>query len=167
MTLNLAGRPTPTNTPKRVTRALAVGLLLFIRASSAAAENWPQYRGPGGLGVSAEKGLPTRWGAGGGVRWKTRLPGPGHSSPVVWGDRIFVTAYAAAGEAGRGRLLALCVHRPTGKILWQREVRVEQVERVGGANAPATPTPVTDGRYVYVYFGSYGLVSFDFDGRRV
>ncbi|HEX8338046.1 MAG TPA: PQQ-binding-like beta-propeller repeat protein [Pyrinomonadaceae bacterium] len=167
MTFNLAGRAALAATLGRVTGALAVGLLLVITASNAAAENWPQYRGPGGQGVSAEKGLPAKWGAGGGVRWKTRLPGPGHSSPIVWGDHIFLTAYAPAGEAGRGRLLALCIDKLTGKILWEREVRVGQVERVGGANAPATPTPVTDGRRVYVYFGSYGLVCFDFEGRKV
>jgi outer membrane protein assembly factor BamB len=64
-------------------------------------------------------------------------------------------------------LLVLCFDALTGKILWEREVRAERIERVGGANAPATPTPVTDGRRVYVYFGSYGLVCYDFDGRKV
>jgi outer membrane protein assembly factor BamB len=167
MTFNLAGRAAHAATLRRVAGALAVWLLLAVTASNAAAENWPQYRGPGGQGVSAEKGLPVKWGAGGGVRWKTRLPGPGHSSPIVWGDRLFLTAYAPAGEAGRGRLLVLCIDRLTGKILWEREVRVGRVERVGGANAPATPTPVTDGRRVYVYFGSYGLVCYDFKGRKV
>jgi outer membrane protein assembly factor BamB len=150
----------------RLTGAAAAGLLLIINAPGARAENWPQYRGPGGSGVSAEKGLPTKWGAGGGVRWKTRLPGPGHSSPIVWGERLFLTAYAAGGP-GRDRLLVLCVDSRTGKILWEREVRAAEIERVGGANAPATPTPVTDGRRVYVYFGSYGLVCFDFEGREV
>jgi outer membrane protein assembly factor BamB len=86
---------------------------------------------------------------------------------VVWGDRIFLTAYGAAGEAGRGRLLVLSLDRLTGKVIWEREVRAARIERVGGANAPATPTPVTDGRRVYVYFGSYGLVCFDFGGRKV
>lgn len=168
MTFNFAGRAALAAILRHARRALPAGLLLFIAASNVAAGNWPQYRGPGGLGLSAESGLPTKWGAGGGVRWKTRLPGPGHSSPIVWGDRLFLTAYAAAaGEAGRGRLLVLSVERLTGKILWEREVRVGRVERVGGANAPATPTPVTDGRRVYVYFGSYGLVCFDFEGRKV
>ena len=167
MTFNLAGRAPLAAILKCVTRALAFGLLLTITSSADAAENWPQYRGSGGLGASAEKGLPVKWGADAGVRWKTRLPGPGHSSPIVWGDRLFLTAYAAPGGAGRGRLLVLGVHRLTGRILWEREVRAEQVERVGGANAPATPTPVTDGRRVYVYFGSYGLVCFDLGGRKI
>jgi len=164
---HFAGRAAAAAALRRLARATAFGLLLIINAPPVGAENWPQYRGPGGSGVSAEKGLPAKWGAGGGVLWKTRLPGPGHSSPVVWGERIFLTAFAAAGEPGRGRLLVLCVDVRTGKILWEREVRAGQVERVGGANAPATPTPVTDGRRVYVYFGSYGLVCFDFEGRKV
>jgi outer membrane protein assembly factor BamB len=152
---------------RRTTVASAVGLLLLIAAPNVGAENWPQYRGPGGSGVSPEKGLPVKWGAGRGVRWRTRLPGPGHSSPVVWGDRLFLTAYAAGDEPGRGRLLVLCFDATTGRVLWEREVRAGRIERVGGANAPATPTPTTDGRRVYVYFGSYGLVCFDFEGRQV
>ncbi len=165
---NLAGRSAVfAITLRRVSGAWAVGLLLLTNALTVGADNWPQYRGPGGSGVSAEKGLPTKWGAGGGVRWKTRLPGPGHSSPVVWGERLFLTAYVAGVGPGRGRLLVLCVDVRTGRVLWEREVRAGQIERVGGANAPATPTPVTDGRRVYVYFGSHGLASFDFEGRKV
>jgi outer membrane protein assembly factor BamB len=164
---HFVGRAARAFVPRRVTRATAFWLFLVVITPTAAAENWPQYRGPGGLGVSPEKGLPTKWGAGDGVLWKTKLPGPGHSSPVVWGDRLFLTAYAAAGGANRGRLLVLSVDRLTGKILWEREVRAGQIERMGGANAPATPTPATDGRRVYVYFGSYGLVCFDFEGRKV
>lgn len=167
---HLAGRAAPAARIKRVTRAVPrgiLGLLLAFNVPNVRAENWPQYRGPRGSGVSAEKGLPARWGAGGGVRWKTRLPGPGHSSPIVWGERVFLTAYDAKGPGGRGRLLVLSLDARTGRIIWEREVRVSQVERVGGANAPATPTPATDGRRVYVYFGSYGLVCFDFEGRKV
>lgn len=149
-------------------RVVRVGLVcLSLTSAGAAAENWPQFRGPGGRGLSAERGLPARWGEGRGVRWKTPLPGPGHSSPVVWGERVFLTAYAPPKEARPGRLLVLCLNALTGKVLWEREVPVGQIERTGGANAPASPTPATDGRRVYVYFGSYGLVSFDFDGRKV
>ncbi|HEX8354233.1 MAG TPA: PQQ-binding-like beta-propeller repeat protein [Pyrinomonadaceae bacterium] len=151
---------------RRVSRVWLAGLALMFTAD-VSAENWPQFRGPGGRGASEEGGLPSRWGASAGVRWKTPLPGPGHSSPIVWGDRLFLTAYAAPGGTRQGRLLVLCVDKGTGRILWEREVPVGQVERVGGANSPASPTPATDGRRVYVYFGSYGLVCFDFDGRKV
>ncbi|HYO62431.1 MAG TPA: PQQ-binding-like beta-propeller repeat protein [Pyrinomonadaceae bacterium] len=142
-------------------------LLLVLSAAASAAEDWPQYRGPRGQGVSAERGLPVKWGAGGGVRWKTALPGPGHSSPVVWGERIFLTAYRAPAGGARGQLLVVALDKRTGRVLWEREVRAERIEEVHPTNAPATPTPATDGRRVYVFFGSYGLVSFDFDGRKV
>lgn len=156
----------------RSVRALVLWLAFGACPAGAArgaspAQDWPQYRGPQGLGVSEERGLPTAWGARSGVRWKKPLPGPGHSSPVVWGERVFLTAYAPPKGAGAGRLLTLCVDRRTGETLWEREVSVKQVERVGGANAPASPTPVTDGRRVYVFFGSFGLVCFDFDGGKV
>lgn len=160
--------------PSRTARAALLGLVALFSLTgparvltAAAAENWPQYRGPGGLGVSQERGLPTRWGADAGVLWKTPLPGPGHSSPVVWGERVFLTAYRPPKGPSRAQLLVLSVDARTGKMLWEREVPVGQIEPVGGANAPASPTPATDGRRVYVYFGSYGLVCFDFDGRKV
>ena len=129
------------------------------------AENWPQFRGPHSQGVSFETGLPVKWSATQNVKWKTPLPGPGHSSPIIWGNRIFLTAFRPGG--GKGQLLVLSLDKATGRILWEREVPAERIEQTHSTNAPASPTPVTDGRYVYVYFGSRGLVAFDFAGNKV
>ncbi|HXG63757.1 MAG TPA: PQQ-binding-like beta-propeller repeat protein [Blastocatellia bacterium] len=128
------------------------------------ADNWPQFRGPRGQGISTETGLPAQWNAAANIVWKTALPGPGHSSPVIWGDRIFLTAFR---KQGKGQLLTLCVDKASGRILWEKEVPVERVEAVHATNSPASPTPATDGKHVYVYFGSYGLVCFDFEGKKI
>ena len=162
--------------------AVLAGLLAAV--GPVEADNWPQFRGPASQGISAETGLPIAWGPTSQVRWKTPLAGPGHSSPIVWGDRIFLTAYRpdstrvgdalrslagllAMGVAVQGKLLVVSIDRTTGKILWERDVPVSRIEEIHPTNSPASPTPVTDGTHVYVYFGSYGLLCFDFDGRPV
>ena len=122
---------------------------------------WPQFRGPNGGGVAAQaKELPVSFGPSKNVVWKTRLP-HGHSSPCVWKNRIFLTGFAAQQK----RLETLCIDRPTGKILWRRAAPAEKIETVHEISSPATPTPATDGQRVFVYFGSYGLLCYDFDGR--
>ena len=153
-------------------RASLLSILALASAATLAAEDWPQFRGAH-QGVSTETGLPLRWSAGSGLAWKVRLPGPGHSSPIVWGDRIFVTAFEPRGAMGNliwwrsGRLLVVCLEARSGRVLWQHEVAVREVEKLHSSNAPASPTPVTDGQRVYAYFGSFGLVALDFQGRRV
>jgi outer membrane protein assembly factor BamB len=148
-------------------------ILLIGMTAGARAENWPQFRGPGSLGLSVERGLPTKWQASN-IRWNVPLPGPGHSSPIVWGDRIFLTAFRPQGSrAGRffgrqnGQLVVVALDRRTGRILWEREIAHRGIEDVHDTNSPASPTPVTDGTHVYVYFGSFGLVCFDFEGRKI
>jgi outer membrane protein assembly factor BamB len=146
--------------------------LFWFLAAFVCGENWPQFRGPSGDGVSHETNLPVSWSASSNIRWKTALPGPGHSSPVVWGDRIFLTAFRPDTSTlrflgtNRGQLLVLCLHRDTGKIIWEREVKADSIEKVHPTNSPASPTPVTDGKLVYVYFGSVGVTAFDFNGNR-
>jgi outer membrane protein assembly factor BamB len=136
------------------------------------AANWPQFRGPNSHGIASEKNLPVVW-TEREIRWKTPLAGPGHSSPIVWGNRIFLTAFRPDTSISRffgartGKLLVVSIDKNTGKILWETEVPAERIEEVHSTNAPASPTPVTDGRYVYVYFGSKGLLAFDFDGKRI
>jgi outer membrane protein assembly factor BamB len=132
-------------------------------APSVNGANWPQFRGPQSQGISPEGGLPLEWSSTQNVRWKTALPGPGHSSPIVWGDRVFLTAFRP--QRG-GQLLVLSINKTDGKIVWERDVPVERIEQVHSTNAPASPTPVTDGTLVYAYFGSKGLVAFDFAGNR-
>jgi outer membrane protein assembly factor BamB len=124
---------------------------------------WPQFRGPEGLGSPADGArLPVHFGPATNVLWKTALPA-GNSSPAVWGDRIFLTAF----DKSRRTLETICLDRRTGGILWRRAVppvaKIETSEHP--TNGPATPTPVTDGRFVYVYFGSYGLLAYDFEGK--
>jgi outer membrane protein assembly factor BamB len=124
------------------------------------AEDWPQFRGPTGQGVSTEKGLPTEWSAERGIAWSTPIPGQGWSSPIVRGDRVFVTT---ATEDGRSfRLLSL--DRATGKILWNTEVFQQGLaSRLQQGNSYATPTPVTDGQHTYVlaFDGSLAAVAND------
>ena len=140
------------------------------------AENWPQFRGWNGAGISEEKGLPIRWSDQDNVYWKTALPGPGHSSPCIWGDKIFLTAFRPEGGPPKisdewvpepqGQLIALALSTRTGQILWQREIPVK-IEQVHVFNSPASPTPVTDGERVYFYFGSYGLLCYDLEGNKI
>jgi len=143
---------------------LLMGLALV--AGSAAAEEWPQWRGPRRDGVSEETGIPVRWSATENVLWKTPIPGKGHSSPIVWGDRVFVTT---CDEKKQERLL-LCIDRRDGRTLWQQVVLTAPLERLNRLNSYATSTPATDGKRVYVPFldGKYMLVAcYDFDGKLV
>jgi outer membrane protein assembly factor BamB len=156
-----------------------VAMLAMSAATGAAAEDWPQFRGPNGSGVSVSTGLPEVFGPEKNVVWKTPLP-PGHSSPVLMRDRVFVTAYAEEKAIGsqpsvagtketarekNHRLLVICLDRQTGKLLWQREVPRSREGRLQNVNNPASPSPVTDGTNVYVFFQEFGLVSYDGEGR--
>ena len=119
--------------------------------------NWPQFRGPGGLAVAADDLAPVHFGPQSNVVWKIELP-PGHSSPCLWGDRIFLTGLNA------GKLETLCLNRGEGKVLWRRVVPADKLEPTHRLASPACPTPATDGRIVVSYFGSYGLLAHDLDG---
>ena len=142
---------------RRVTTALLALLVLF--SSVPAADDWRQFRGPNGAGVSGETNLPVAFGPEKNVVWKTPLP-PGHSSPVIAGDRLFVTAYE-----GETKLLVLSLDRASGRIVWRREVPRPRAQKLHKSNSPASPSPVTDGRNVYAFFTDYGLISYDRDGR--
>jgi len=122
---------------------------------------WPQFRGPGGLGVAAEDvKFPLRFGPDKNVLWKTPLP-EGHSSPCIWGNHIFLTGFDKAGK----KLETLCLDRRKGDILWRQAAPAEKFENVHQISNPAVSTPATDGKRVYVYFGSYGLLCYDFAGK--
>jgi outer membrane protein assembly factor BamB len=139
----------------------AISVLFLLAAGQALGQHhWGQFRGPR-AGVSLEKkSLPVTFGEEKNLVWKRAVP-YGHSSPCVWGDRIFLT-----GEA-YNRLETICIDRKTGKILWKRKPWYEYIERVHHVNTPATPTPATDGERVYVYFGSSGLSCYDYEGAEV
>lgn len=176
-------------------RTLVLTGLVFISSASVvrlAAENWPQWRGPGSQGVSAEDRIPTTWAPDRNIAWKTELPGSGHSSPIVWGGRVFVTAVnegevvagakavphtmdgkefvhpdtTAADKKHTFRVIAL--DATSGKILWDR-VAYEGTVYDGRhrRSSFAGPTPITDGTMVYAYFGPEGLYAFDYSGKLV
>lgn len=136
-------------------------LILAVTTGVVSAENWPQFRGPTGQGVSTEKNLPIAWSAAEHVAWKTPIPGVGWSSPIVWGDRVFVTAARDQGVSCH----VVCLDRDSGKILWDVEVFKQTPSRKEGKNSYATPTPATDGQRVYAFFGSGGAAALDFTGK--
>ena len=159
----------------------AVGLaLLALTVPSAAQEQWPQFRGPGAGEVADDPALPDTWSQTENVAWKIDIPGQSWSSPVVWGDHIFVTSAISAGEEpapipglydpgdDNGATRSSAVHRwvmydidfDSGRLRWQQELHSEAPTIAKHIkNSYASETPVTDGRHVYVYFGSVGLVA--------
>lgn len=148
-------------------------LALAGLALCAAAADWPQFRGPNASGVGDVTSLPVRFGPGVNVEWRAEVP-RGHSSPVVAGNRIIVTA----GEGGQranstrqkvidegGKLVTICLDRRTGKLLWKREAPRPRIEQYQPTNSPASPTPALDGGNVYVFFGDFGLLSYTLEGK--
>ena len=148
-------------------------------------DQWPQFRGPQSTGVAEDPQLPDKWSATENVAWKTDIPGLGWSSPIVWGDKIFVTSVISSAEieppkkglyfgGERGvpkdehRWMVYCVEWKTGKILWEREVhRGAPATTRHLKNSYASETPVTDGERVYAYFGNLGLFCLDFKGNPI
>ena len=121
---------------------------------------WPRWRGPSGQGVVDGSGYPDAWSDSENVAWRTAVPGRGNSSPIVWGDQIFLTT---AQEAGR-RLSILSYRRTDGRLLWETSVPEGPIEHIHPKNTQASATPTTDGERVYASFGSRGLVAVDLDG---
>jgi outer membrane protein assembly factor BamB len=139
-------------------------LALLGSAAAARAENWPGWRGPRGDGTSTEKGLPTTWSPEENVHWKTRLPGPGNSSPIVWGDRVFLTQ--SLDKKGTERAV-LCFDRAGGTLLWQKAISFKGEEPTHDTNPYCSATPVTDGQRLIASHGSAGVVCYDFDGKQL
>jgi outer membrane protein assembly factor BamB len=132
-------------------KPLLICLAVFLGPiHSALSENWPQWRGPRGDGTSREQVVPIRWDGetGENVVWKVELPGKGHSSPIVWEDRIFVTTCV---EEDQQRAL-ICLDTQTGRQLWRKDVLKSQLETVHKLNSYASGTPATDGELIYVPF---------------
>jgi outer membrane protein assembly factor BamB len=143
-------------------KRFAVFALLLIAASSASAESWwPQFRGPNCSGVSENARPPVEFAPGTNQLWKVNVPSA-PSSPVVWRDRIFLTAFDA------GKLEVHCYSRDDGSLLWKRAVPSEKIEEFNATEgSPAASSCATDGRRVVSYFGSYGLICHDFEGREL
>jgi outer membrane protein assembly factor BamB len=143
--------------------AAIVSIACFLTASSAQAENWPQWRGPTFDGVSAETNLPGVWGPDKNVVWRLPLPGVGSSTPAVWGDRLFFTCLA--GED----LVLMCVST-SGKELWRHKLGADPAKRKvgpGGEGNLASASVSTDGKHVWAFVGSGQLACLDFEGKEV
>ncbi|MEM1250180.1 MAG: PQQ-binding-like beta-propeller repeat protein [Acidobacteriota bacterium] len=151
--------------------ALSAAALLLIGANEpevsmlsttdAEVSNWPRWRGPSGQGAVAGDGYVDRWSPTDNVVWSTDVPGRGNSSPIVWGDRLFLTT---AEDGGKRRSL-LAFDRSDGTLAWRTEAPAADPEAAYPKNGHASSTPATDGKLIYTYFGSAGLVAFDFDGK--
>jgi outer membrane protein assembly factor BamB len=167
----------------RAALALLLGASLFSRAS-AETTNWPQFRGAQSDGIAAGETLPETWSSTQNVVWKADIPGWGWSSPVVWGEQIFVTSAVGEKELARPviggypggyvqptdvhRWMTYCLDFETGKIVWERQAHQGvPPEQRHPRNSYANETPITDGERVYVYFGNIGMFCYDVQGREL
>jgi outer membrane protein assembly factor BamB len=172
---------------------LLVILLVAVSAGLAGAQtNWPQWRGNNGSGISSETSLPTEWNETRNIRWKTPIPGRGHSSPIVFGSRIFLTTsiegpvvpgaqavrhihkgqeYLHPDSVGADHsytLKLLCLSLDSGKVLWDKTVYEGTVyDNRHRKNTYASATPATDGQFIYLSFEAEGIYCYDFDGKRI
>jgi outer membrane protein assembly factor BamB len=172
--------------PRPVATAIAALLTILVNAALVAQQGdaerfWPNWRGPHANGVSTTANPPLEWSETRNVRWKISIPGRGSSSPVVWGDRIFLTTAVPAGITGdaqhaprgglkpRGvhRFVVMAIDRNTGRTLWE-QVAAEQEPHEAGHfenSSWASSSPITDGRNVFAYFESFGLYAYDVNGK--
>jgi len=141
------------------TRAIGVSLFILFTLSIVRAENWPHWRGPSMNGVSSEKNLPVKWTTDDNVIWKVPMPGWSGSTPIVWRDRIFLSV--AEGD----NLFLWCVDRTKGSVLWKKPLGSGNVKM--RKQNMSSPSPVTDGRNVYVMTGTGVLKGFDFSGNEL
>ena len=139
-------------------------LLFNLTASGREAKvYWNQFRGPNGQGVVEADRICVDFGPESNVLWKAAIPA-GKSSPVIWGDRVFLTA----SESANGKeLITLCINREDGRILWRRVVRPQMQVNLHPLNHPASPSPAADEKHVYAYFGTFGLLCYDHAGSEV
>ena len=163
--LAAAGPPEPTPTAHGGTPAVAFADdVAMIAVEGEAQRYWSRWRGPSGQGLVQGDGYPATWSDTENVRWKVAVPGSGNSSPIVWGDRLFLTT---ALDGGRG-VAMLSFRISDGTMLWQTELpRPNVPESPHPKNGHASSTPSTDGKLVYAYFGNHGLAALDFDGNIV
>jgi outer membrane protein assembly factor BamB len=133
---------------RSATLRTVLGVVALAAVAQADPEEWSGWRGPRRDGTSLESGFPLRWSATENVLWKVSIPGKGHSSPVVWGDRVFLTT--CIEESGDRTLL--CLDRNDGRVLWERVVVTTPKEHIHKLNSYASSTPVTDGKHVWVAF---------------
>src|SRR5688500_6311178 len=134
----------------------------LIEVTGEGAKYWPRWRGPSGQGLVASGNYTDKWSPSTAL-WSVKVPGSGNSSPIVWGDRIFLTTGYGQGE----RLSMLSFSRTDGKQLWETFIPQNGVEYNHAKNGFASATPATDGQLIYASFGRHGLFAFDFTGKIV
>jgi len=160
---------------RQFVRVTLVLLALLPLDVARAQQNWPHWRGPERTGVSRATQLPTTWSTAANIVWKTPLPAWGAGTPILWGDRIFTTSPSApaagGGQQGFGRdpggpkLLLLCIGRKDGKVLWEREL--DEGNQLMRKQNSSSPSPVTDGKHVWVVTGTGAVTAFDMDGTKI
>src|SRR5882724_12427373 len=171
---------------------LSAVTLLNSTTGASGGPNWPQWRGPSGQEVSNEKDLPAEWSPTKNIKWKTAIAGRGHSSPIVWGNKIFLTTAIegpqvpgakavthiddgkvylhpdSVGADHKHQFKVMCFDRDTGKTLWEQTAfegtPYDNRHRKGSF---ASSTPATDGKYVYAFFGTEGLFAYDMSGKQM
>ncbi|MCA9048360.1 MAG: PQQ-binding-like beta-propeller repeat protein [Planctomycetaceae bacterium] len=152
-------------------------VILLTSAWNSNAADWPRFRGPNRSGVAADAGsLPAEWSDSKNLKWKAELPGPGSSSPIVVGDKVFVTSWSGYSDGSDGAIEDLkrhlvCLDRNTGKELWKSTVAAvlpeDSYRGMFAENGYASHTPVSDGRHVYAFFGKSGVKAYDMEGSLV
>jgi outer membrane protein assembly factor BamB len=175
--------------------ALALSLAIFFAAlnslaNHASAGNWPQWRGPDGSGISNEKNLPSEWSPTKNIKWKTAIEGRAHSSPIVWGNKVFLTTAVegsvvpgakavkhmdgdkefihpdSVGADRKHTFKVLCLDRDNGKIMWEATAwEGTPYDNRHRKSSYAASTPATDGKLVYAFFGTEGLYAYDYKGK--
>ena len=150
-----------TSLPRCSTRFAVAGLIALAPLAHAA--NWPGWRGPEGTGVTREKNLPLRWDTNTNVRWRVPLADRGNSTPIVWGQKVFVTQASVKDN----RRALLCFDRIDGRLLWGRGVTPEDSEPTHATNPQCSASPMTDGERVVAWFGSGGLHCYDMEGKEL
>ena len=159
-------------------RTIAILSITLMTATVAHAEDWPRFRGPNGAGVSSSESAPVEWSSTKNLKWEKELPGKGSSSPIVFGDRVYLTCYTGYGldKANPGQPDQLVRHllafdRNSGEEIWRSSVESENTEDPYKGfiqeHGYASSTPVTDGQNIYVLFGKTGMVAFDMNGEKL
>jgi outer membrane protein assembly factor BamB len=147
---------------KTILRPLLLPLSVWT-ATTALCANWPAWRGPEANGVTSEQNLPSEWSDSKNIRWKTPLPDRGNSTPIIWGNRVFITQ--AIDQENRRTVMSF--DRANGKLLWQTGLTYKEKEATHETNPFCSASPVTDGERVIAYFGSAGVYCCDFAGKEL
>jgi len=141
--------------------------LLVLTVTAFPAEDWTEFRGPTGQGLSNAKNLPTKWDAKENlnITWRQTIPGKGWSSPIVYDGKIYLTTAVPEGEKGDQSLRSLCLDAGSGATLWNVEVFKQGPKEIHQKNSHASPSPITDGKFLYVHFGTNGTACLNLDGE--